>query len=95
MILDTHQKRSDLKMLDTHESKNLVTHNEHKIKTLSSKKILGIDAFRNKITNTKNMQSKEIVSFDRPPNTDLNDDISDGEFDIYIKKLYTDQEKHK
>jgi hypothetical protein len=44
------------------------------------------------------MHSNEIDDLDRSFNNDfadvLNDDES-SEFDIYIKKLYTDQEKHK
>ena len=44
------------------------------------------------------MRSKEIDNLDCLFNINLVDVINDDEsceFDIYIKKLYTDQEKHK
>ncbi len=98
MILDKKQKNSDLVSLDTHKSNNPVIHNDGMIKVLIFKTILRINSFRNKLKNAKGIHSKEIDDLDRSFNNDLVDVINDGEsseFDIYIKKLYNDQEKHK
>ena len=98
MILDKQQKNSDLTSLDAHKSNNLVIQNNGKSKLLISKEILRIKSFRNNLKNDNSMHSNEIDDLDRSFNNDfadvLNDDES-SEFDIYIKKLYTDQEKHK
>jgi len=96
MILDTLQKNSDLVSLDIHKSNNLEVHNDGKDKVLTRKKILRIKPFRNKLKNDKGKLSKEIDALDRPSDNNLVDDINDDEsyeFNIYIKKLYTDQEK--
>ena len=97
-ILDKQQKNSDLILLDTHKSNNPVVHNDRKIKILIDKTIFQIRSFRNKPKNEKDMRPKEINDFDPPLNSDLGGVINGNEnceFDIYIKKLYTDQEKHK
>jgi len=97
-ILDKQQKNSDLILLDTHKSNNPVVHNDRKIKILIDKTIFQIRSFRNKPKNEKDMRPKEINDFDPPLNSDLGGVINGDEnceFDIYIKKLYTDQEKHK
>ena len=98
MILDKQQKNSDLTSLDAHKSNNLVIQNNGKSKLLISEEILRIKSFRNNLKNDNSMHSNEIDDLDRSFNNDfadvLNDDES-SEFDIYIKKLYTDQEKHK
>ena len=57
-----------------------------------------IKSLRIKLKNDKGMRSKEIDNLDCLFNINLVDVINDDEsceFDIYIKKLYTDQEKHK
>ncbi len=98
MILDKKQKNSDLTSLDTHKSNNLVIQNNGKSKPLIFKDILRIKSFRNNLKNDNGMLSKEIDDLDRSFNNDLADVLNDdesSEFDIYIKKLYTDQEKHK
>ena len=97
-ILDKQQKNSDLLLLDAHKSNNPVIHNDSKIKVLIFKTILYINSFRNKLKNEKDMHPKEIDDLDPSLNSDLVDVINGDEkceFDIYIKKLYTDQEKHK
>ena len=96
MILDTLQKNSDLVSLDIHKSNNLKVHNDGKDKVFTRKKILRIKPFRNKLKNDKGKLSKEIDALNRPSDNNLVDDINDdesNEFNIYIKKLYTDQEK--
>ena len=98
MILDKQQKNFDLISLEAPKSNNLVIQNDGKIKVLILKAILRIKSFRNKPKNDKGMHSKEIDDLDRSINNDLVDLINNdesSEFDIYIKKLYTDQEKHK
>ncbi len=97
-ILDKQQKNSDLILLDTHKSNNPVVHNDRKIKIFIYKAILQIKSFRNKHKNEKDVCPKEIDDLDPPLNSDLGGFINGNEnceFDIYIKKLYTDQEKHK
>ena len=98
VVLDRQQKNSDLKSLDTHKSNNLVIHNDGKIKDSILKANLEVNPFRNQLKNDKGRRSKEIDGLDCSHNTDLVDVINDDkncEFDIYIKKLYIDQEKHK
>ena len=98
MILDKKQKNSDLKSLDAHKSNNQVIHNDRKFKPLIFNLVLRIISLRNKLKNDKSMRSKEIDDLDRSFKNDLVDVINDdgsSEFDIYVKKLYTDQEKHK
>ena len=98
MILGKKQKNSDLMSLDGHESNNQVIHNDRKFKSLISKIVLRITSLRNKLKNDKSMCSKEIDELDHSFKNDLVDVINyddSDEFDIYVKKLYTDQEKHK
>jgi hypothetical protein len=98
LILDEQHKISDLMLLDAHKSINPVIQNDGKIKVLRYKAILQIKSFRNKLKNDKDIRPKEIDDLDPLLNSDLVDFINEddnSEFDIYIKKLYTDQEKHK
>jgi len=98
LILDEQHKISDLMLLDAHKSINPVIQNDGKIKVLRYKAILQIKSFRNKLKNDKDIRPKEIDNLDPLLNSDLVDVINEDdncEFDIYIKKLYTDQEKHK
>jgi len=98
LILDEQHKISDLMLLDAHKSINPVIQNDGKIKVLRYKAILQIKSFRNKLKNDKDIRPKEIDDLDPLLNSDLVDVINEddnSEFDIYIKKLYTDQEKHK
>jgi len=98
VVLDKQQKNSDLISLEAHKSNNLVIQNDGKIKDLRLKAILQIKPIRNKLKNDKCKRSKEIDDLNCSNNSDLVDVINDNkncEFDIYIKKLYTDQEKHK
>ncbi len=98
VILDKQQKNSDLVSLDTHKSNNPVICKDSKIKVLIFKTILHITSFRNRLKNDKDVCSKEIDDLDQTLNSDLVDVVNDDEnydFDIYIKKLYMDQEKHK
>jgi len=98
LILDEQHKISDLMLLDAHKSINPVIQNDGKIKVLRYKAILQIKSFRNKLKNDKDIHPKEIDDLDPLLNSDLVDVINEddnSEFDIYIKKLYTDQEKHK
>jgi len=98
VILDKQQKNSDLVSLDTHKSNNPVICKDSKIKVLIFKTILHVISFRNRLKNDKDMCSKEIDDLDQTLNSDLVDVVNDDEnydFDIYIKKLYMDQEKHK
>jgi hypothetical protein len=98
LILDEQHKISDLMLLDAHKSINPVIQNDGKLKVLRYKAILQIKSFRNKLKNDKDIRPKEIDNLDPLLNSDLVDVINEDdncEFDIYIKKLYTDQEKHK
>ena len=98
VILDKQQKNSDLMSLDTHKSNNSVILKDSKIKILIFKTILQIKSYRNRLKNDKGMSSKEVDNLDQSINYDLVDVVNDDEncdFDIYIKKLYMDQEKHK
>ena len=98
MILDKQQMEFDLKTLGAHKPNSQIIHNDRKIKLLISKIILRMKSIRNKLKNANIMHSKEIYDLDRSFTNDLVDVIIDGEiseFDIYIKKLYTDQEKNK
>ena len=97
-ILDKQQKNSDIMLLDAHKSNNPLIHNNSKIKILILKAILHINSFRNKLKNEKDMRPKEIDDLAPSLNIDLVDVINGDEnceFNIYIKKLYIDQEKHK
>jgi len=97
-ILDKQQKNSDIMLLDAHKSNNPLIHNDGKIKILILKAILHINSFRNKLKNEKDMRPKEIDDLAPSLNIDLVDVINGDEnceFNIYIKKLYIDQEKHK
>ena len=87
MILYKQQKNFDLKSLDTSKSKNLIAKG-------SLRKVV----FRNKTKNAKITQSKETSYLDISIDNDLEEVINNDEsshFNIYIKKLYNDQEKHK
>jgi hypothetical protein len=98
VIFDKQQRNSDLMSLDTHKSNNPVVLNESKIKVLIFKMILQIKSFRNRLKNDKDMSSKEVDDLDQSIHSDLVGVVNDDEncdFDIYIKKLYMDQEKHK
>jgi len=98
VILDKQQKNSDLLLLDTHKSNNPIILKDNIIKILIFKMILQIKSYRNRLKNDKGMSSKEIDILDHSINSDLVDVVNDDEncdFDIYIKKLYMDQEKHK
>ena len=98
VILDKQQKNSDLMLLDTHKSNNPIILKDNKIKVLIFKMILQIKSYRNRLKNDKGMSSKEVDILDHSINSDLVDVVNDDEncdFDIYIKKLYMDQEKHK
>jgi len=98
VIFDKQQKNSDLMSLDTYKSNNPVILKESKIKVLIFKKILQIKSYRNRLKNDKGMSSKKVDDLDQSLNSDLVDTVNDDEncdFDIYIKKLYIDQEKHK
>ena len=98
VILDKQQKNSDLLLLDTHKSNNPIILKDNIIKILIFKMILQIKSYRNRLKNDKGMSSKEVDILDHSINSDLVDVVNDDEncdFDIYIKKLYMDQEKHK
>jgi len=98
VILDKQQKNCDLMSLDTHKSNNPVILKSSKIKVLIFKTILQIKSYRNRLKNDKGMSSKEVDELEHSINGDLVDVVNDDEncdFDIYIKKLYMDQEKHK
>lgn len=98
VILDKQQKNSDLLLLDTHKSNNPIILKDNLIKILIFKMILQIRSYRNRLKNDKGMSSKEVDILDHSINSDLVEVVNDDEncdFDIYIKKLYMDQEKHK
>ncbi len=98
VIFDKQQRNSDLTSFDTHKSNNPVVLNESKIKVLIFKTILQIKSFRNRLKNDKDMSSKEVDDLDQSIHSDLVDVVNADEncdFDVYIKKLYMDQEKHK
>ncbi|MHA1459477.1 MAG: ATP-binding protein, partial [Promethearchaeota archaeon] len=97
-ILDKHQKNSNIMTLDTPKSNNPVIHKNSRIKDFMFKTILQINSFRNRLKNDKGVCSKEIDGLNQSLNNDLVDVVKDDhncDFDIYIKKLYMDQEKHK
>jgi len=97
-ILDKHQKNSNIMTLDTPKSNNPVIHKNSRIKDFMFKTILQINSFRNRLKNDKGVCSKEIDGLNQSLNSDLVDVVKDDhncDFDIYIKKLYMDQEKHK
>ena len=98
VILDKQQKNSDLLLLDTHKFNNPIILKDNIIKILIFKMILQIKSYRNRLKNDKGMSSKEVDILDHSINSDLVEVVNDDEncdFDIYIKKLYMDQEKHK
>jgi len=98
VILDKQQKNSDLLLLDTHKSNNPIILKDNIIKILIFKMILQIKSYRNRLKNDKGMSSKEVDILDHSINSDLVEVVNDDEncdFDIYIKKLYMDQKKHK
>ena len=98
VIFDKQQKISDLMSLDSNKSNNPVILKGSKIKVMIFKMILQIKSYRNRLKNEKDMSSKKVEDLDQSLSSDLVDVVNDDEncdFDIFIKKLYIDQEKHK
>ena len=98
MILEKEEKNSDLNSLGSYKSKNLAVQNDGTIKVLIFKAILWIKSFKNKLNHDGDKDSKEIGNLDHLPINQMVEVINDdenGDFGIYIKKLYTDQQENK